>query len=172
MNKVEIGILSTEDWQTYKSLRLSSLMESPESFGSTYEDEAEYPDEVWKSRLDPSGRVERALPLVAEIDGTPSGLAWGLIHDPDSKTAHVYQMWVTPERRGKGLGRGLLKAIISWAQALQLNTLVLAVTTNNTAAISLYRSFGFVPVGNTEELRSGSPLLAQPMALELCANVE
>ncbi|WP_439889409.1 GNAT family N-acetyltransferase [Pseudomonas sp. MBLB4123] len=158
------------DWETYRSLRLSSLKDSPDSFGSTFEREAEYSDDEWMSRLNLPSREDTALPLVAEVNGVPSGLAWGLLHQAESKTAHIYQMWVRPESRGMGIGRALIEYIISWATASQLSSLSLAVTTSNSAAISLYHSLGFVPVGEPEELRTGSPLRTQPMILALCVN--
>ena len=164
-----IRILAVTDWEVYRTLRLCSLKDSPDSFGSTYEREAEYADEEWQSRLDPAGRAANTLPLLASVDDSPSGLAWGLVHDPDPSTAYVYQMWVAPEARGRGLGRALLDRIVLWAGERKLDAVSLTVTTTNTPAIALYASLGFVPDGETKELRPGSPLSVQPMVLRLGA---
>jgi hypothetical protein len=56
MSEINLHILSMGDWQVYKSLRLASLKDSPDSFGATYERESEFPDSEWISRLDPAGR--------------------------------------------------------------------------------------------------------------------
>lgn len=65
MSKIEIRTLMPEGWLTYKSVRLPSLMDSPDSFGSTYEREASFPDPEWRSRLELSRRAKYALPLIA-----------------------------------------------------------------------------------------------------------
>ena len=171
ISNLNIRVLSMDDWETYKSLRLSSLEDSPDSFGATLEREASYPDEEWISRLDPSGRAATALPLVAEISDIPCGLAWGIIHDQNSNVAHVYQMWVKPEARNRGVSRKLLETIISWARDSQLTSLALSVTTTNKEAVSLYKSSGFSILGEAEPLRPGSPLWVQPMILEFRTNV-
>ncbi|MCP5347241.1 MAG: GNAT family N-acetyltransferase [Pseudomonadales bacterium] len=171
ISNLNIRVLSMDDWGMYKSLRLGSLEDSPDSFGSTLERETAYPDEEWMSRLDPSDRAASALPLVAELNNVPCGLAWGVVHDKSSKVAHVYQMWVKPDARNRGVGRKLLEAIILWARDSHLRSLALAVTTTNKEAVWLYRSSGFLSVGGTEPLRPGSVLMVQPMILEISANV-
>ena len=170
MSTVNISVITKDDWSVYKSLRLRSLQESPDSFGSTYENELYFSDEEWLSRLNVVGRERNVLPLIAEVNGNPSGVAWALVHDVDTKTAYVYQMWVAPEARGTGIGRALLKHIITWAESASLDRVTLAVTTTNSAALGLYESLGFVPHGDVEALRLGSVLNVQPMILQLRAN--
>tara|TARA_R110002072_G_scaffold136124_2_gene278234 strand:- start:222345 stop:222857 length:513 start_codon:yes stop_codon:yes gene_type:complete len=167
MSKIEIKIPGPQDWQLYKDIRLTSLKDSPDAFGSTYAREAEFPDSEWKSRLDPDVRAANALPLIAETGRDAVGLAWGLIHAPDLHIAHVYQMWVSPDQRGKGVGKFLLNEIRQWALSRGCERLALSVTTNNDAAVGLYVSYGFAPSGPVEELRSGSSLTVQPMVKEL-----
>lgn len=171
MPNIDIRVLGIADWRIYKSLRLDSLLDSPDSFGSAYEIEVAYPDAEWMARLDPAGRARNALPLVAEVDGSPAGLAWGLIHNPTPEAVNVYQMWVAPKDRGYGIGRALLSRILFWAKESQLSTVLLAVTTTNSAALALYRSSGFAPLGKPEQLRRGSVLQVQPMVLRLGSTV-
>jgi ribosomal protein S18 acetylase RimI-like enzyme len=76
-------------------------------------------------------------------------------------------MWVAPEFRGKGLGRKLLRAAVEWARARKASCVDLRVTCTNTPAMHLYASEGFEPSGQSEPLRPGSSLLAQPMRLLL-----
>jgi ribosomal protein S18 acetylase RimI-like enzyme len=170
MSNFDIRVLREDDWHIYKSLRLRALQESPDSFGSTYVQEFEYSDDEWISLLSEKMSMKKAFPLVAEARGNPGGLAWGQVHDHDTKSAYVYQMWVAPEARGLGIGRALLNQIISWAKNAGRRSVKLAVTTTNCAAFALYRSSGFEPYGNAEELRPGSALNVQPMILELSFN--
>jgi len=143
MSKVQIRILSIDDWELYKSLRLASLQESPNAFDSTFNRESDLSDCEWKSKLDRAQRKDNALPLVAEIDGQPQGMAWGVVRNAQSSSAYIYQMWVKTESRGQGVGRELLKAIIAWATEMRLKSINLTVTTDNVEAISFYESIGF-----------------------------
>jgi len=167
MSNVDVRILSPYDWQRYKDIRLASLMDSPDSFGSTYTREAAYPYSEWQSRLDPAARARNAIPLVAETDGAAVGLAWGLVHESDLHVAHIYQMWVSPAQRGKGVARALLDEIRAWALSKGCERLALSVTTSNDAAVSLYLKSGFTAAGALEALRPGSALTVQPMTMTL-----
>jgi len=167
MSHLKIRTMIKEDLEMYKKLRLLSLKDSPDSFGSTYEREAAFPDTEWISRLDTENPSTRASPLAAEINGIAAGLAFGVCHSPEDKTAHVYQMWVAPDARGQGIGKMLLKQIVTWAKEASLKDVSLAVTTTNAAAVQLYQSMEFQPFGELEELREGSALSVQPMKLVL-----
>ncbi len=167
MNEFHIRTLTESDWAIYKTIRLLSLIDSPDSFGSTYAREILFPDSEWQSRLAPLARAGYALPLIAEVDDQPVGLAWCLIHEPALQTACVYQMWVAPEVRGKGIAKALLNQIRTWALTKKCDYVTLAVTTSNDAAVELYLSEGFVPSGQIESLRDGSSIMAQPMKLAL-----
>jgi len=169
VSSFNIRALNKDDWSTYRELRLLSLQDSPDSFGSSYEKEFSFSRDKWVSRLDLDNMVKAALPLVAELNGVAVGLAWGLLHNPQDKTAHIYQMWVSPNVRGQGVGSLLLKNIIAWSNELNLDYVSLAVTTINKTAVKLYKTYGFEPFGALEVLREGSVLSVQPMKLKLCA---
>lgn len=167
MSNVKIRVLTLQDWRLYKSIRLTSLEDSPDVFGSTYEQEAALTDAEWRARLDLAFRGLEALPLVAELAGHAVGLAWGVLHEQNSKTAHIYQMWVSPAQRGKGIAHSLLSEITAWAFHKGCEHMALAVTTCNEAAVSLYNASGYLPTGPLEALRSGSALMVQPMVKRL-----
>jgi RimJ/RimL family protein N-acetyltransferase len=56
-------------------------------------------------------------------------------------------MAIVREWRGRGVGSALLAAAIEWARGRGLHKLSLGVFPHNTAAIALYRKFGFVEEG-------------------------
>jgi ribosomal protein S18 acetylase RimI-like enzyme len=59
--------------------------------------------------------------------------------------------------RGLGVGSALLEAAIGWARGQGLHKLSLEVFAHNTAAIALYRKFGFVEEGRrTKQYRRAS----------------
>jgi ribosomal protein S18 acetylase RimI-like enzyme len=153
------------EWQAYRDLRLRALADSPDAFGSTLAVEQDRPDAEWARRL-AAGVDERSqLPLVVELNGEAIGLAWSRLDVADPRLAHVYQMWVDPAYRGRGAARLLMETIVDWARANGVSTLELDVTCDNVAATRLYRAMGFMPVGDPEPLRPGSPLLKQRMQL-------
>jgi len=54
---------------------------------------------------------------------------------------------VAADARGRGIGRRLMEEAIDWSTRAGIEKLVLSVYPHNEAAISLYRSFGFVEEG-------------------------
>ena len=54
---------------------------------------------------------------------------------------------VAADARGRGVGRRLMDEAIAWSTRVGIEKLVLSVYPHNEAAISLYRSFGFVEEG-------------------------
>ena len=163
--------LEPDEWRLYRSLRLAALSESPDAFGSTAGHEGVRPDAEWASRLWRGAASPRELPLVAEGDNEPSGLAWVRLDDEHDRIGHLHQMWVAPERRGQGVGRALLAAAIAWARGVGAQALVLDVTTGNREATHLYETAGFVPTGSEQPLRPGSELRSRSMRLSLESDV-
>lgn len=160
-------MLSEYDWQNYKLIRLESLRESPDSFGSTYERECEFTTEQWKSRLRIASSQHDALAIAAVIDKCFIGLLSSVIRKSETSTAELYQMWVSPDFRNQGIGTALILAMKSWAADKGVEKLRLSVTTINIEAVSLYQSIGFDPDGNTEPLRAGSMLQSQIMEMKI-----
>ena len=161
-----IHALAQEERAVYKDLRLRALAESPDAFGSTLTKEQNRSDAEWASRL-ATGVNSWDLPLVAEVDGEPIGLAWGRIEKSNPDVADLYQMWVAPSHRHLGAGRMLLEAVIAWATAKKARYLQLGVTCGISPARRLYSRAGFEPVGPLQPLRPGSELLGQTMRLKL-----
>lgn len=55
----------------------------------------------------------------------------------------VYDIWVAPEARRRGVARLLLRHATEWCRSRKLGSLKLEVSMTNTAARELYASFGF-----------------------------
>jgi GNAT superfamily N-acetyltransferase len=165
--KPEIRPFVSHEWPLYKSLRLRALAESPDAFGSTLAAEQGRSDHDWSNRLASGINSELDLPLVAEVDGVPAGLAWGRVDRDDPEVVNLYQMWVAPEYRGLGAGQMLVETVITWAKDKGARCLNLGVTDRDSPARRLYRRLGFAPVGQPEPLRPGSDLFCQSMRLQL-----
>jgi L-amino acid N-acyltransferase YncA len=91
--------------------------------------------------------------LVAEGGGQVLG--WGSLNPFNPRRAydHVADFSVYVERgwRGKGVGSGLLTALIERARGLGYHKLVLAAFPWNTAGMALYQKHGFRTVGTFTE---------------------
>ncbi len=128
-------------------LRLFGLQESPSAFGSSYEEEKDRTIEQIEVHLE--GSNERVF-IGALEEGELVGVV-GVGREQGVKERHiafVRSMYVSPNARGKGLGRRLVVAALqraaAWDGVLQVT---LAVTACNKPAVSLYRSVGFIEVG-------------------------
>ena len=60
---------------------------------------------------------------------------------------YIANLAVCPELRGMGIGRMLMRRLIELAETENMELLTLEVRPSNTAAVQLYKSLGFEPVG-------------------------
>src|SRR5262245_51361033 len=94
-------------------------------------------------------RGSRHPVIVAEVDGKVVG--WGSLNSFNPRPAYDYvadfSVYVGREWRGRGVGHGLLEALIARGRELGYHKLVLAAFPFNAAGIALYRRLGFVEVG-------------------------
>ena len=153
------------EWPLYRELRLASLADAPDAFGSTLAREEAFADDEWLTRITHGAASALELPLVAEYDGRPSGLCWVRIDPGDPDVARLYQVWVHPDARRHGVARGLLDAAIHWAREAGARTMALTVSAE--PAARMYRRAGFVDVGAPHPLREGSERLQQEMHCDL-----
>lgn len=163
---LKIRRIEAADWREYRHLRLQALQDSPDAFSTQFVDVKDHSDNYWQARL-ANLLPETDLPLFAEMDGAPVGLAWGKIETATSQQANLFHMWVAPQQRGLGIGKRLIDAVVAWAQANNATELHLSVTCGNGAAQRLYEKAGFRPLGRPQALRPNSALLEQNMVLML-----
>jgi len=131
------------DAELLRRARLRSLRDSPEQFGVTVEEAEEEPATHWEELA--AGGSER-LALVALDDDSPIGMAViererGVRH---RHRARVWGVWVSPDYRGRGVGRRLLTALLDWAREEGVVVLYLDVVDGLDPSRSLYRNLGFV----------------------------
>ncbi len=162
-----IRTLHPDDWPIYRDLRLRALADAPQAFCSTHAEESQRTDDIWAARLAAPafGDYQQGWPIAAEVDGMPVGLAWVKL---EGDHASVYQVWVAPEARGRGVGAALLDAAIGWARARKASEVRLDVTSGDGAAARLYRRLGFVDTGTPVPM-AGRPTFEQAMVLRLDA---
>jgi len=89
------------------------------------------------------------IAVVATVDGAVVGIC-EFSGGEQERVAHTGSLWlsVAAAWRRRGVGRGLMTALLDWAAAHPLIEKVsLAVVEDNAPAVALYRSLGFVEQG-------------------------
>ncbi|MCT8138304.1 GNAT family N-acetyltransferase [Anaerobacillus sp. CMMVII] len=139
---MEIRKLNPSDAKQYVKLRLEALRMNPEAFGSSYEEEKDNPIELYEGRL----RSETSYHFGAFVHEQLIGVV-SLVKETKQKFRHranIFAMYVTPSKRGCGIGKGLMQRAIETAKDLdEVEQLHLSVVTTNESARKLYLSLGF-----------------------------
>ena len=68
-------------------------------------------------------------------------------HHPATRHVATLGMFVAADWRGRGVGSALMAEALTWARAAGVERVELTVYPHNTAAVALYRKFGFVEEG-------------------------
>ena len=141
---MRIRTLEPADVELFYSFRLCGLRENPEAFGSTFAEESAMSAEERRSHFH---CTEENFVLGAFGEGGQLIGVAGFYRAAHLKLRHkgfVWGMYVSPESRGRGVGRALLSSIIERGKSLPgLEQVCLDVVTVNEAARGLYLSQGF-----------------------------
>jgi GNAT superfamily N-acetyltransferase len=171
-NSLAIRPFEAHEWPKYRELRLRSLADSPDAFGSTLASEQDRSPDDWAARLSAAAVSVQDYPLVADLAGVAVGLVWAKVDATNPSLVNVFQVWVAPESRGRGVAAALLREAINWARSRNARVVQLGVTCGDTSAARLYAREGFQDFGPPEPRRPGSPMLEQTMRLEIKEVVE
>lgn len=159
--------LQSQEWQAYRSIRLRALADAPEAFGSTLAAEQALPDDTWAARVAKSALSGIDCALVAQEDGLLVGLLWAKVDGQDAGRVNLFQMWVAPASRGRGVAAALLDHALDWARERGTRVVHLGVNNTNLGALRLYERAGFRPIGAPYLMREGAPHMEQEMRLDL-----
>jgi putative acetyltransferase len=129
--------------------KIRSIYAEPSNYTATLQLPFPSP-EVWKKRL--STPSEGSFSLVACREGEILGqLSMSVMSNPRRKHVANFGMAVKASTRRKGVGSALVKAAIELAEKwLVVRRIELEVYTDNTAAIELYKKFGFAIEGTAK----------------------
>lgn len=81
--------------------------------------------------------------MLARLDGAPVGVVMLKPYAPG--VCELNRMYVAPEGRGRGVGRGLCEGLIARARALGYREIRLDALNERVEAVPLYRKLGFKP---------------------------
>ncbi|MCA0983930.1 GNAT family N-acetyltransferase [Halobacillus yeomjeoni] len=139
--------LTGKDAESYYELRLEALLNNPDSFITTYEQEKQKPDPIKTTAERLDSHTSRTFGLFE--DEKLCGVVT-LVKETHPKFAHkatIVAMYVTPECRRKSGAATLLQSLINFARGINLEVLHLSVVTENQPARALYEQAGFRPYG-------------------------
>jgi RimJ/RimL family protein N-acetyltransferase len=149
--RYEIRLRLPDEWELGKEFRLAALRDPASSvaFVNTYETEAAFSHEVWRSRGTTPGFV--AVDEAGGWAGSVTVLVEAGAEFPVPQT-HLVGVYVRPEARGSGVIDGLLRAAIEWSFGLpeKVERVRLFVHEDNPRAQAVYGRLGFVRSGVTE----------------------
>src|SRR5579863_4609961 len=145
---MEFRYLNAEDAGEWLRLRMEALQGDPEAFSASFEQYQPLSLEEVRKRLGFDNKD--AFVVGAFEDGRLEGCA-GFYRDKGLKSRHKGRVWgvyVTPERRGSGVGKWMMKMLLERGATLQdIQQILLSVTATQTAAVGLHRSLGFASFG-------------------------
>jgi ribosomal protein S18 acetylase RimI-like enzyme len=147
MEPIPPRTLTPDDAAAYREIRLRSLQDHPEAFGSSYEEEVEVSAETlaerWRaagdSRTNFGAFVGMRLVGIVTLNRYTAGK---LRH-----RGYITGMYVDGSVRSQGVGLALIDVAITCARQQGIEELTLAVTAGNDSARRLYRRCGFVSYG-------------------------
>ena len=168
--QVSIERIGPDQGDILRDVRLRALREAPYAFGTRYEDAVDEPEQEWTASARASARgSSRAYFLAfndapARNDGVERhavGMVQGRRRPPDD--CLLFSMWVAPEARASGVGRGLVQAVSDWGAGFGARRVVLWVTQANDGARRFYDRIGFRILEDGPDAEAGAAFQALAM---------
>jgi GNAT superfamily N-acetyltransferase len=142
MGQIQVELLTAEQWARAKELRLASLRDSAHAFGGNLETESALSESEWRANF------EKLNYIVASVDGVDSAIMTVENLKGDfGATAWVGGCWSSPEYRGVGLLRAMMKFVDEHAQEKGWQRQGLGVWEDNYPAIAAYEKLAFIVMG-------------------------
>ena len=143
-NGVAVELITPNEWQRLRSIRLQALADSENAFGGTFEAESAEDESAWRAKF------EKLDFLIASVDGIDGAMLSIEVLDGDfGATCWVGGCWSDPQFRGKGLMRAMFSYIDQQDKDWKIQGL--GVWTDNYNAIAAYEKLGFVKMGEDTE---------------------
>lgn len=164
MSEITVRALTEDEWETYRSLRLEALQDSPDAFVADHDAEAAEAEDFWRARMARSAR------LVAEADDQQVGVvSIGDATESESENGgQLFGLWVRPDWRGRSIAANLVRQGAKIAEDQGFKRLFYWVGSDNGRAVAFASSFGFRPTDERRPMRvSGGESTEDEIALVL-----
>ncbi len=157
---MQIVTLDPENWQLFRQIRLEALRTDPQAFSSRLAETEQRPDSHWQTRLAQAQEGKNSWLLFAREGDRIVGIIGAFREQGETPATgsptlagvvEIYSVFVRPEARGKGVGTALMAAVLDAAgRAEGARRARLTVNAAQSAAVALYRRFGFQVVEERE----------------------
>ena len=151
-----VELLTPDQWERVRAIRLRALGDSGHAFGGTFEAESAEDEISWRSKF------EKLDFLIASVDGVDTAmLSVEVLVGDFGATCWIGGCWSDPHFRGKGLMRAMFAFIDQQEKDWKVQGL--GVWTDNYNAIAAYEKLGFVKMGGDVESTRKPGLFYQRM---------
>ena len=135
-----VELLTPDQWQRVRAIRLRALEESGYAFGGTFEIESSEDEATWRLKFDKNDF------LIASVAGVDAAMLYIEVLEGDfGATCWIGGCWSDPNFRGNGLMRAMFTYIDEQEKDWKVQGL--GVWTDNFSAIAAYEKLGFVKMG-------------------------
>ncbi len=135
-----VELLTPDQWQRVRAIRLRALEESGYAFGGTFEVESAEDEAMWRLKF------EKNDFLIASVAGVDAAMLYIEVLKGDfGATCWIGGCWSDPNFRGNGLMRAMFTYIDEQEKDWKVQGL--GVWTDNFSAIAAYEKLGFVKMG-------------------------
>lgn len=134
---VQLRVVTPDDWEAWRGVRLRALADAADAFGSSLSDWESADESRWRRRLS-----EVPFNLIAVRAGHAIGQASGTAVDVRARI-ELISMWVAPEARGRGVADALVAAVAGYGSDVGAAAIRLSVRRHNERAIRFYTRINF-----------------------------
>ena len=135
-----VDLLTPNQWERVRAIRLRALEDSGHAFGGTFEAESAEDEATWRLKFDKNDF------LIASVDDVDAAMLYIEVLQGDfGATCWIGGCWSDPNFRGKGLMRAMFTYIDEQDKDWKVQGL--GVWTDNFSAIAAYEKLGFVKMG-------------------------
>ena len=131
--------VTTQDFTTFRSLRLEALLKEPHLFGATHEQESRISDDEWRERIE----NPKSAFFILLSDGTPVGVTGILTNKENEDQAILIASYIKQDFRGLRGSTFLYEARLAWARRKGFKEVVVSHRGSNEASRRANQKHGF-----------------------------